>query len=58
MSYINSLVFNLRKVVILILHDTMDDKSLEGLLYHIINSKFNKLEAFLRFKIDELLKPQ
>ena len=58
MSCVDSLVFNLRKVVMLILHDTVDDKSLEGLLRHIINSKFNKLEAFLRFKIDEPLKPQ
>ena len=57
-SCVDLLVLDLRKAVMLILHDTVDDKSLEGLLRHVINPKFDELEASLRDKVTELLKPQ
>ncbi len=57
-SCIEFLVSDLRKAVTLMLKDTMDDKSYEGLLRHVINPKFDELEESLRSKADELLEPQ
>ena len=57
-SFVDSLIPDLRKAVTLILRGIVDDKSLEGLLRHVINPKFDELEASLRSKVDELLEPQ
>jgi hypothetical protein len=55
---VDSLVVDLRRAVMLVLRDTVDDKTLEGLLRHVINPKVNELEASLRSKVDEILEPQ
>ena len=44
-SFVDSLVPDLRKAVTLILRGIVDDKSLDGLLRHVINPKFDELEA-------------
>ena len=45
MSCVNSLVLDLRKAVSSMLRSTVDDKSLEGLLRHVVNPKFDELES-------------
>ncbi|RMD39935.1 hypothetical protein DV735_g5197, partial [Chaetothyriales sp. CBS 134920] len=57
-SWIELLVADVRKVVTLILKDTVDEKSFDGLLHHTINPKFDELEESLRSKTAELLQPQ
>lgn len=57
-SYIETLLSDLQKAVLPVLQDIVDDRSSDGLLRHIINPKFDELEASLRSKAAELLEPQ
>lgn len=56
-SYIELLISDLRKAVTLVLKDTVDEKSYEGLLRHVINPTFDELEESVRSKADEILQP-
>ena len=55
---INELLEDVQKAIIPIVKDTLDEKSLTGLLEHIINPSLDKIEGSLRAKTKELLKPQ
>ena len=57
-SCIELLISALKKTVTLVLKHTVDDKSYDGLLFHVINPKFHELEHLLRLTADELLVPQ
>ena len=55
---IETLLSDLQKAVLPILREIVDHKTAEGLLRHIINPEFDTLEASVRAKTVELLKPQ
>lgn len=55
---IDSLLEDVQKAVMPILQDILDEKSLTGVLEHIINSSIDKIELSLRSKTKELLRPQ
>jgi hypothetical protein len=55
---IDWLLEDVQKTVIPILQDVLDEKSLTGVLEHIVNPSLDKIEASLRLKTKELLKPQ
>ncbi|KIW99024.1 uncharacterized protein Z519_00687 [Cladophialophora bantiana CBS 173.52] len=55
---IDNLLGDVRKAIIPMLQDILDEKSFRGLLEHVINSGIEKIEETLRVKTTELLKPQ
>ncbi|RMZ75103.1 hypothetical protein DV738_g5645, partial [Chaetothyriales sp. CBS 135597] len=57
-SFIERLLADVRRAVTLILEATVDEKSFDGLVRHVINPTFDKMEESLRSKTDELLRPQ
>ncbi|EXJ76185.1 uncharacterized protein A1O5_00693 [Cladophialophora psammophila CBS 110553] len=55
---IDNLLGDVRKAIIPMLWDVLDEKSFRGLLEHVINHGIEKIEETLRVKTTELLKPQ
>lgn len=56
--YIDALLDDARRATISILREVLDKQSLEGVLAHVVNPRFGKLEDGLRTKAAELLRPQ
>ena len=55
---IDTLLEDVQNAIMPIVRDVLDEKSSSGLLEHIINPSIEKIEASLREKTGELLKPQ
>jgi hypothetical protein len=52
------LLKDVQKAIIPIIEDILDEKSITGLLEYIFNPGLDEIEAALRIKTKELLKPQ
>lgn len=55
---IDELLKDIQKAIMPIIHDILDEKSITGLLEHILNPGLDKIEESLRVKTKELLNPQ
>ncbi|OAP61908.1 hypothetical protein AYL99_04111 [Fonsecaea erecta] len=55
---IDDLLGDIRKAITPMLQEVLDEKSLRGLLEHLINPRLEKIEEEVRVKTAELLKPQ
>jgi hypothetical protein len=58
MECIDMLLKDVQKAIVPIIEDILDEKSITGLLEYIFNPGLDKIEAALRTKTKELLKPQ
>ncbi|KIW71962.1 hypothetical protein PV04_00188 [Phialophora macrospora] len=58
MECIDMLLKDVQKAIIPIIEDILDEKTIKGLLEYIFNPGLDKIEAALRIKTKELLKPQ
>jgi hypothetical protein len=58
MECIDMLLKDVQKAIIPIIEDILDEKSITGLLEYIFNPGLDEIEAALRIKTKELLKPQ
>ena len=55
---IDTLLEDVQKAIVPVVRAVLDEKSSSGLLEHIINPSIERIEALLRKKTEELLRPQ